>query len=93
MSVRVQFSSQLRAAIGSPEKIVELPNGSHLLDLLDFLASRHADAKPHLVTDSGQARPSLIVVVNDATVPAREAAAKELHDGDVVSLMPPIAGG
>ena len=45
------------------------------------------------MTEAGHARPSLLVVVNDSAVSAREAATTMLHSDDVVTLLPPIAGG
>jgi molybdopterin converting factor small subunit len=46
-----------------------------------------------LLNEAGQAQSSLLMVVNDAAVSAREAASLPLKDGDVVLLLPPIAGG
>jgi molybdopterin converting factor small subunit len=93
MNLRVQYMAQLRTTVGRIEECAELPEGSRLLDLLVHLASVHAPAKSHLLADSGQARPSLLMVVNDSAVPARDAAATVLRAGDVVTLLPPIAGG
>ncbi|MFM9963553.1 MAG: MoaD/ThiS family protein [Planctomycetaceae bacterium] len=93
MKLRVQYMAQLRAAIGQSDERIELPEGSHLGDLLSQLAITHATARTHLVTDTGQARPSLLIVVNETVVPAREAATTVLHSEDVVTLLPPIAGG
>lgn len=93
MKLRVQYMAQLRPAMGRMEEDVELPEGSTVVELLVHLASRHDEAGPHLVTRQGQARPSLLVVVNGSAVPAQESAAAVLHSGDVVILLPPIAGG
>jgi molybdopterin converting factor small subunit len=94
MKLRVQYSAQLRAAIGRPEEEVELPEGSRLAELLAHLVLRLEEgAAAHLVTSSGEVRRSLLVVVNDSASPACEAAATVLRPGDVVLLMPPIAGG
>ena len=93
MKLRVKYSAQLRAAIGATEEDVELPAESSLSELLVQLAARHCAAKTHLVTAAGQAGPSLLMVVNDVAVAGRDAARTLLHEGDVVMLLPPIAGG
>lgn len=93
MKLRVQYMAQLRAAVGRTEEEVELPDGNSLADLLHQLANTHNAARSHFVTEAGQARPSLLIVVNDAAVSAREAATTLLHSDDVVTLLPPIAGG
>ena len=93
MKLRVQYMAQLRAAVGWAEEEVELAAGSSLDKLLHQLANAHVAARSHFVTETGQVRPSLLIIVNDATVAAREAATTVLHSEDVVALLPPIAGG
>lgn len=93
MNVRVQYMAQLRTVVGQAEELIELPDGSRLSDVLAQLASRHDVARSHLVTETGQPRPSLLIVVNEAAVPTRDAATTELQSNDVVTLLPPIAGG
>lgn len=93
MKLRVHYMAQLRTAIGRAEEDVELAAGSSLAKLLSQLADVHGAARSHFVTETGQARPSLLIIVNNATVAAREAATTVLHSEDVVALLPPIAGG
>lgn len=93
MKLHVQYMAQLRAAVGRAEEIVDFPEGSSLSELLVHLAERRCEAAPHLINNAGQARSSLLLVVNDAAVAASEAATTILHSGDVVILLPPIAGG
>ena len=93
MKLRVQYMAQLRTVIGQSEEVIELSDGCCLAELLNQLATTHSAAKAHFVTETGRARPSLLIVVNDAAVSAREAATTVLHSDDVVTLLPPIAGG
>jgi MoaD family protein len=93
MIVHVRYTAQLRAAAGLTEEAVELAPGSSVADLLRHLAGRHSQAAAHLLVSPAQVRPSLLVVVNEGAVPARQTAATALHDGDVILLLPPIAGG
>lgn len=94
MKVQVRYTAQLRAVVGRSDEEVELPEGVTLRELLVHLARRSdREAASHLVTEAEQVRPSLLVVVNDAAAPAGVAAATTLQAGDVVTLMPPIAGG
>ena len=91
--LHVQYAAQLRALFGaSPEK-VELPPGSTLAQLVAHLAAQRAEASSHLLTSAGTIRPSLLLVVNEAAVPADQADVTLLRDGDCVALLPPIAGG
>jgi len=93
MKLRVQYTAQLRTAAGRPEEEVELPDGSSLGVLLRHLAARLDGAAPHLIAADGRPHRSLLIVVNDAAVPTHDAAGTLLYSGDVVLLLPPIAGG
>jgi molybdopterin converting factor small subunit len=93
MRIRVQFTAQLRTAVGRTADEVELPDGSSLAVLVRHLAENLEGAGPHLVSADGQIHRSLLVVVNDSAVTVRDAAAAALRDGDAVTLLPPIAGG
>lgn len=93
MKLRVQYMAQLRAIVGQSEEVVELPDAACLTELLAHLAIVHGAARSHFVTETGQARPSLLIVVNEAAVSGREATTTVLHANDTVTLLPPIAGG
>jgi molybdopterin converting factor small subunit len=94
MKLRVQYTAQLRTAIGCAEEEVELPDGSSLAALLDHLANlRGHEAAKHLLTPGGDALHSLLVIINDSAQPASSARTTLLRPGDTVSLLPPIAGG
>ena len=94
MKLRVHYSAQLRAAVGRPHDELDLPDGSSLAALLDHLVGSFDEtARMHLVSPGGGIRPSLLVVVNDAAASVQAAGSTKLEHGDVVLLLPPIAGG
>jgi molybdopterin converting factor small subunit len=94
MKLRVQYMAQLRTVVGRCEESIELPDGSSLAALFSHLAAAHGGrSEPHLLAANGQAQSGLLVVVNGTAKPVREADVTVLCAGDVVVLMPPIAGG
>jgi molybdopterin converting factor small subunit len=94
MKIRVQYTGQLRTAIGRSEDVVELPVASTLASLLGHLAERHrSDARSHFVTECGEARQCLLLVVNDEAKSPGDAATSVLQPDSIVVLLPPIAGG
>jgi sulfur-carrier protein len=94
MKLRVQYTAQLRTSVGRSEEDLELSDGSTLADLLGYLAGRwDRSTKAHILADTGQTHASLLLVVNGLAVAVSEAQKTVLHTGDVVTLMPPIAGG
>lgn len=93
MKLRVQYMAQLRTVVGRSEEAIELADAARLSELLAHLAVIHSEARSHFVTETGQARPSLLIVINESAVSAREASTTVLHANDTVTLLPPIAGG
>jgi molybdopterin converting factor small subunit len=93
MKLRVKYTAQLRTALQRTEDVVELPEASSLSALLSHLAGQNQTGRPHLLTTSGAVNPCLLLVVNESAVAASDASAVALKDGDVVLLLPPIAGG
>ena len=93
MKVRVQYTAQLRTALGRPEEEVELSDGTNLAELLAHLAGKLDGAATHLIGADGRVHRSLLVIVNDAAIGSHDAASATLRCGDVVTLLPPIAGG
>jgi len=94
MKLRVQYMGQLRTAAGRSEEEIELPESTNLAALLSQLASRLGEAAaPHLVNAAGHAQGGLLIVVNGSAIAASHAATTVLCPGDIVTLLPPIAGG
>jgi molybdopterin converting factor small subunit len=94
MKICVQYSAQLRAAVGRPLDEIELPAGSSLATLLDRLIGQLDEAaRGHLIAPGGTIRPSLLIVVGDVATPVQAAAERKLQNGETVLLLPPIAGG
>lgn len=94
MKVRIQYTAQLRAAVGCSEEEVDAPDGGTLADLLTTLATeRRPESAPFVLTTAGELQPSLLVAVNARGVSPREARSTVLQANDVITLMPPIAGG
>jgi molybdopterin synthase sulfur carrier subunit len=94
MKLRVQYTAQLRTAVGRSDDELELPEGSSLAALLKHLATQLDEvAAGHLIGFGGSIRPGLLIVVNDSATAVHAAATTVLRHGDVVLLLPPIAGG
>lgn len=93
MKVRVHFAAQLRTAIGRSVDDIELAEGHTIAALVEQLAAHFDGAAPYLLASSGQPHGSLLIVVNDSAICSSRLATTELYSGDVVMLLPPIAGG
>ena len=82
MTVRILYFAALRDALGLSEELLVLPVGVRTVgDLANHLALRHA---PY-----AERRAYVRIARNEAFATDDET----VHDGDVVALIPPVAGG
>lgn len=88
MSVTVTYAGQARDAAGTAS---ELAAAGDVASLLRDAAARHPALRPLLLRPDGSPHPSLLVVVGDEQVRIDDP--RPLRDGDVVTVMTPIAGG
>ena len=82
MTIRVLYFAGLRDAVGVAEESIDLPAEVRTIGALaDHLASRHAAYS--------ERRPHVRIARNEAFAEAGDV----LRDGDVIALIPPVAGG
>lgn len=91
MSPIVRLPAPLRdQANGQAE--VEL-SGDSVAGVLDALVARYPSLRRHLFTEQGGLRGYVNLYRNDEVVVPGAEAATRLGDGDVVTIVPSIAGG
>ena len=91
MKVAVRYMAQLRQAAGAACEQVELDRPCSVGELLTRLADRHGGPFRDLLLDAGgRVRPAVLLFVGDEQVGPGRAG---LGDGDVVTVLTPMAGG
>jgi sulfur-carrier protein len=90
MAVEVRIPTILRTFTGGQKAVHG--DGATLLDLLDDLDARHPGLKDRLVEEQGLRR-FVNVYVNDEDVRFTGGLAAPTSDGDVVVVLPAVAGG
>ncbi|MBZ0270572.1 molybdopterin-synthase adenylyltransferase MoeB [bacterium] len=91
MSITVRLPTPLRPmAEGKDAVAVE---GKTLAEILDDLETRHAGLKARICDGDGKLRRFVNVYVNDEDVRGASGLDTPVKDGDVVSVIPAIAGG
>ncbi|HEY6737411.1 MAG TPA: MoaD/ThiS family protein [Actinopolymorphaceae bacterium] len=90
MTIEVRIPTILRTYTGGAKTVGG--KGDTLAELLDDLDARHSGLRERLV-DGGDLRKFVNVYVNDEDVRFRGGLAAELSDGDVVTVLPAVAGG
>jgi MoaD family protein len=91
MAVKVIIPTPLRAYAGKKES-VEMEAGT-VGEALTGLTTRFGELKKHLYSDDGRLRSFVNVYVNDEDIRYLEKEETQLRDGDIVSIVPSIAGG
>ncbi|HKS43432.1 MAG TPA: ThiF family adenylyltransferase, partial [Blastocatellia bacterium] len=91
MAVNILIPTALRSFTGGKDTVsVE---GGTVGDALSLLIEKHADLKKHLYNEEGQLRHFVNIYVNDEDIRYMEKGATPIKDGDVLSIVPSIAGG
>ena len=91
MAIEVRIPTILRTHTGG-EKAVE-GKGDTLADLFSDLDSRHSGLRERLVGADGSLNRFVNVYLNDEDVRFLGGVQTPLSDGDVVTILPAVAGG
>jgi len=92
MRITIQYWAQARQAAQRDAETIELDGPCGIAQLLQKLAQAHGEQLRRIVlAGDSTPHPSLVLVLRDQQVSAdfRE----PLRDGDVLAIIPPIAGG
>jgi len=91
MSVTVAIPTPLRNFTGGRDAIDVA--GSTVGEVLDGLLTTHGGLKRHLVQDDGRLRNFVNLYLNDTDIRQLESTATPVREGDVLTIVPSIAGG
>src|SRR5688572_32997569 len=91
MAYRVLIPTPLRPYTDQQDTVeVE---GATIGELLASLTARYGDLRKHLYSDEGKLRSFVNVYLNDDDIRYLEKENTRLKDGDVLSIVPSVAGG
>jgi adenylyltransferase/sulfurtransferase len=91
MSATVEFPSALQKYVNSL-KSVEVPPGT-VKQAFSALLNQHSGLKEQLFDEQGRVRSFVNIYVNDEDIRHGKNLDTELKSGDVVQIVPSIAGG
>jgi sulfur-carrier protein adenylyltransferase/sulfurtransferase len=91
MAVTVSIPTPLRGFTGGRDAL-ELP-GRTVGEVLDGLLVAHTGLKRHLVQDDGRLRNFVNLYLNDTDIRQLDSTATPVREGDVLTIVPSIAGG
>jgi molybdopterin converting factor small subunit len=92
MRITVWYMAQLKVAAGTASEQIDVDHPCSLACLVRVLAERHGEPLRRLLLDaSGALQPTNLFFIADHQVQPADPA--PLQDGDVVTVLSPIAGG
>jgi len=90
MAVDVRVTSTLRNLVGAKSVKAE---GATVAELLSDLDSRYPGFRAQISANDGQLHRFVNIYLNDEDIRYLKALDTPLQDGDVVSILPALAGG
>jgi MoaD family protein len=91
MATQVHIPTALQQYAGKQDAVTV--EGSNIKEVLDNLTSKYDALRKHLFNEKGELRSFVNVYVNDEDIRYQKGATTPVKDGDVVSIVPAIAGG
>jgi sulfur-carrier protein adenylyltransferase/sulfurtransferase len=91
MSITVSIPTPLRSFTAGRDSI-ELP-GDTVAQVLDGLLAAHAGLRRHLIQDDGRLRTFVNLYLNETDIRHLSSTATPVRSGDVLTIVPSIAGG
>jgi MoaD family protein len=95
LKVKVQYFAAIREIVNRREEILEVEEGTTVLDALGVLAKNHGDKFRDYVFNplTGATRPYLQFIVNEESVSAMNGLSTVLADNSTLAIIPPVGGG
>jgi len=91
MSTMIEIPSALQRFAGNNHQ-VEV-QGGNVKEAIDSLISQYGDLKEHLFDEQGRIRSFVNVYLNDEDIRYEHNLDTGVKDGDVIQIVPSIAGG
>ena len=91
MAINVLIPTALKTFAGGSDSVAV--SGVTVGEALDSLLEKHPDLRKHLYSDEGRLRNFVNVYVNDEDIRYTSKDATPIKEGDVISIVPSIAGG
>lgn len=92
MALTVQYTAQLKAALGTAEETLDVDGNITGERFLSLLVEKHGDNfRTYALDDEGHLNPSLIVCLGDRQIDFSDEI--NLPDGSTITLLSAISGG
>jgi len=92
--IEVRFYAYFREITGKYSESIILEEGSTINDALKLIIDKYGDhMRRFILNDEGQIRNNITIAINAQKIDRAHLGDYTLNDGDVLVIIPPIAGG
>ena len=93
MKVTIEIAFSFKRELDDAYRSLELQESATVLDAFRMLADRYPVFCERVFDEAGDIRRSINALINGGNVQLRERFNTVLHDGDRLSVLPPVGGG
>jgi molybdopterin synthase sulfur carrier subunit len=94
MQISVRFFTVLREITDKKEETLQLTQDATIANALQTLAQKYGEPFAEYVYDqNGKVKGFLQFFINGQSTAATKGIESELHEGDVLAIVPPVGGG
>jgi len=93
MNINVEIGFSFKRELDEAYRSLELPEHATVLDSFRALADRYPVFCERVLDEAGEIRRNINALINGGNVQFREGFNTVLHDGDRLSVLPPVGGG
>lgn len=90
-TVQVRVTAVLQKLVGGQKTIQA--KGSTVAEIIDDIEARHPGFKGHMYGEDGKLQRFVNIYLNDEDIRYMGGAAAEVNEGDVLDILPALAGG
>lgn len=93
MRIKVRYLATLYDLMGTMKDVLEVPDGSTVMDLIKAIDERYGGRLSKEILDGERLKDEYNVLVNGRSVEYLAGLGTRLKDGDEVVFLPPVGGG
>jgi len=93
MKVAVEIAFSFKRELDNAYRSLELPEGATVLNAFRTLADNYPVFRERVFDKAGEIRRNINALINGSNVQFRERFDTVLHEGDRLSVLPPVGGG
>jgi molybdopterin converting factor small subunit len=93
MKITLEISFSFKHELDDPQLTLALPEGADILAALHSLAERYPQIAPRLFAANDNVHRHINALINGGNASFKQGFHTILHDGDHLTILPPVGGG